>query len=946
MNRFLLRIFRLTGSASMVFLFVCSLVGVTQRQELAAGISLRLDPRSPLAIGGDNIYAVADNGKTIVSRPLDRNKGSWVPLLGGGAFQRVSGLAYFDESLYVVDQETSALFRVPIEDPRPILIHSGSPFVHLSEVAIVGDQICLVDSGTGVIFRLHVPGGPLSQIQLESKWFSRGEPTHIGSWQDDLVLSQTTVGTFFELSYVRFPRSSKISDFSNQSSPNRNLRGVTSSTCAQSSCLLDTYQWKPDSEELLHPGPVATQDGIVYVVDDETRQIYAFSRHGKKPIRVVYDKDGVTRPSRVLPAGDNLLVLDDEKGDVVTWPNLVPAEILVDLETSESLSAFYNYLFDEQILPVKTVKLHKNIETTLREQRVLISPFVASLGHVICGLNEGICVRGELSTALQEDTPIIIPDIYSESYIDARSVTLSPGTTLGELVDRWIKSPGLIAWRDEAKLREMNPQFKAIQSASIRSQRSGTFTIPIELVRYLAAIPSSDLQLKNSRLAEVRSANKTLNVISLQEVPASPEESQQIPELTNDMASFAAAYQKMLDTIHYLHPPSSAAIRTPFVGIAEKEIDCDSPDFDGNVCANMSDEIPSVPDSAAPVSPPDSYRPFDIADHGTAVTALIAARHMSFVGKGLAAPEAVVVPLHETDPAIGEDIRKAYVNMNARIFNLSLTFPKGVLPANLARYIDQDSSAAYANALFVVAADKDGFPACGAQKEYPLCWGTQPNVIVVAASSLDGKTLLQNDGGSNWGQKFVHVAAPGSGFGVTARNRSYAPVAGTSFAAPLVSATAALLYAEGISDPWSIKQRIISTSDPMPEFNGKITAGLLNVKRAVSSVSRAVLVGETGQEQSVQLIPNQSINVTWSDGSQDIPLAHVLRLTRDATGSFRIVYIDPGDSKALVIRENVSFDARHHWKSKYNVLRVDNSVDRANQKDDLANYKDYVGPIL
>jgi subtilisin family serine protease len=460
-------------------------------------------------------------------------------------------------------------------------------------------------------------------------------------------------------------------------------------------------------------------------------------------------------------------------------------------------------------------------------------------------------------------------------------------------------------------------------------------------------MPSVDLTDPKSKLAAIRKQYaRVISVESLQEV-----QSQFMQDdikrllVREDLASFKRAYLQLLTTIDYVHP--SKPIISPYAGVAEKDIDCDNPDFDGVLCLAQPNELEAIPQNVQipAVQLASNYRDFDILDHGTAVAGLIGAKHTEFNGTGLAAPEVSVVPISTVDPQIGEDIRSAYVQLNVRIFNLSLSFPVGQMPNGLAKRMNSNVAGAYTNALFVVAATDDGNPVCGTTMTYPICWGVQPNVIVVAASLLEGTALVQNGGGDAWGSKYVHIAAPGIGFGAPARNKSYVPVGGTSFAAPLVAATAALLFEQGVYDPTLIKQRIISTARVIQAYKGQVSGGLLDVKRAVSSPGSGVLIDAGGKEKTVQVVPTTMLYLKWGDGGIHVPIKCVLRMTLTRNGSYRVVYQDPSDRTQLRIQEEVTADQGQPWRIRY----VENGSSGSNQgivNDLIANYTDYVGPVL
>ena len=99
--------------------------------------------------------------------------------------------------------------------------------------------------------------------------------------------------------------------------------------------------------------------------------------------------------------------------------------------------------------------------------------------------------------------------------------------------------------------------------------------------------------------------------------------------------------------------------------------------------------------------------------------------------------------------------------------------------------------------LFVVSAGNgDEQTGTGMDLEVSPCYPASfdlPNVISVANLSYDG-TLC---GRSNYGSDSVDLAAPGTYILSTTADQGYSYMTGTSMAAPMVSAAAALVYSYG-----------------------------------------------------------------------------------------------------------------------------------------------------
>ncbi|MDI1465070.1 type VII secretion-associated serine protease mycosin [Catellatospora sp. KI3] len=177
----------------------------------------------------------------------------------------------------------------------------------------------------------------------------------------------------------------------------------------------------------------------------------------------------------------------------------------------------------------------------------------------------------------------------------------------------------------------------------------------------------------------------------------------------------------------------------------------------------------------------------DRVGHGTTVAALIAGRDDDNRGVVGLAPAAKILPVRVLDAqnryddarVVAEGVRWA-VDHGARVINLSLG--GGVASDALAEAIDY----AFARDVVVVACVGNVSPDGPSDVWYPA---REPGVLAVTAVSPGVQHSLWQ--GSLTGEQAV-LAAPGTDL-VGARPGGYWRVQGTSFAAPLVSATAALV---------------------------------------------------------------------------------------------------------------------------------------------------------
>ena len=97
-----------------------------------------------------------------------------------------------------------------------------------------------------------------------------------------------------------------------------------------------------------------------------------------------------------------------------------------------------------------------------------------------------------------------------------------------------------------------------------------------------------------------------------------------------------------------------------------------------------------------------------------------------------------------------------------------------------------------------------------------------PNIVsVLATDSSDGRAYF-----SNWGAVSVDMGAPGAGIRTLDRGGGVATVQGTSFAAPMVTGTAALCLAVNPHLPWdALKQILVHSGTEIPELAGITTSG-------------------------------------------------------------------------------------------------------------------------
>ncbi|MGI8762166.1 MAG: S8 family serine peptidase [Jatrophihabitantaceae bacterium] len=233
------------------------------------------------------------------------------------------------------------------------------------------------------------------------------------------------------------------------------------------------------------------------------------------------------------------------------------------------------------------------------------------------------------------------------------------------------------------------------------------------------------------------------------------------------------------------------------------------------------------------------FRPGDTSDcdgHGTAVTGIIAAPQLGTVPFVGVAPGATIVPIKQSNTSndnlgrrsgIARGIRYA-LQAGARVINISVTVPSPGADLDAAV-----AAAARANVVIVAAAGNDGSGVNATA--YPAAYSLKyDNVIAVSATDSSDAVPQFSESGH-----YVTLCAPGVGVLAPARQSGYTKLDGTSFAAPFVTGTVALmLSAHPAMSAAAVRDRLEATADPPPVAvpDPKYGYGVVNPYLAVTSV--------------------------------------------------------------------------------------------------------------
>jgi subtilisin family serine protease len=339
----------------------------------------------------------------------------------------------------------------------------------------------------------------------------------------------------------------------------------------------------------------------------------------------------------------------------------------------------------------------------------------------------------------------------------------------------------------------------------------------------------------------------------------------------------------------------------PSIGVVE-----DSIDWNNSWVRNSLDplELSAAQGPRPAVTGADAgVREYVDDDHGTLVASIISAS-MSTLNGGLGLlPNARLVPLAPT--FLANDVPKAKLNHAIKVLNLSFSQRE---PGQLLKLVHD-----HPDVLFVGAAGKEGGEIGVDVTNYPAMLGDQGNVIIVAGTNASGDSLLMDSGSliTNYGPKYVQLAAVGDGFHGAGRDWGYVPAHGSSFAVPQVTAIAALLAADGVTDPWRIKQRLISTAEPN-SYGGKVLGGRLNAARAFDFYKEDMVCEATHLTCSPGLVDFHPINMNWlTTGSLTfntgakivtVPSKYLRRMVLLPSGTeYRVVYQNPADEQRVEV---------------------------------------------
>jgi hypothetical protein len=961
----------LSAAAAFVVFMTAAPPIASQSALQIGGRSLLLDSRADIATDGTYLYGVAAKEQVLVRRPVVGTP-SWEPLAigrSGAAFGQIGGMAAVPGTLVVVDSRNGG--RLATISTRPT--ESGLFAVAFTElkakrpesVAVAGGQVFVADPDAGIVLQVaggEVRGEFMSEL-LERRpglrIFLSGDGASLFVGRSDGLLAQ------IDSVYL----SDKVTPLI--------LQRPTFDAAVQvrSPSQLSTRGLSAEEARAVRPIAAGLHQGISYLADAAARGVYAFEPSSRRPIHIDDPVEPILGANRIAVTDRTLFILSSD-GELREIERPIPVEVVAERTSVTGLiPGLYQYLREKRLLATRRVQVAAGLMATLRRSKLLGGTVLPEeMRAVVCDLNGAFCPRGELRDVADGEW-IVLPDWYAENFIDQIRVSLNGTKTLAAEIDQHIVSREFDAWKSIDKIRSLNVG-KITASQTLKDIRTGSFLLPVELIRYL--IPASRADGNASRgsgpLADLAKRVSGVRIRSLERLRAAAAGFDQ--PTAADWKPLADAHDKMrakikAENIAIARGPNAPEAK---VGVADTFIDRKNPDFGEAFSQDegTAQPAPRAPDavarpagtgSAAPQPAPAAQVWHELnkdIDHGTAVASLIGAAKFQFDRTGLAAGVPMLA-LRKDEPFIETDVRDAVLSSNVPIFNFSFSYDPGVVPP-LGTMIDN-----LPQALFVVAAanswtkkEDDGRICEGTLVIFPQCYASKPNVIVVTGTNIDGTQLIApvqrgtvTDEGANWNPQLVHLAAPGEGYYASGYPGGYVPVRGSSFAAPLVTAAAAVLYSEGVTSPVLIKQRLIATADRVPTLTKYVQGGLLNVDRAVSFPAKAVVTEANKKPRAISLLRSDDITIKRANGTtgEIIPVRYIRRIIR-VDNNVRILYATTSSSQASGTRVEIPEELRvlevpaGNWVIKYKELDQKTLLEVGPKKElNLGTVEDYVGPI-
>lgn len=833
------------------------------------------------------------------------------------AVKRPTGLAYKGGHLYVVDAGSRRILKARVwgEGPAEVL-YSGPPLTKPTSIAVSDAGLVVVaDAGFGGLIGISKTG-------------------------DVKVLTTEASATSASLGFTFRDKLVYL---------DRRFDGV-------SSLSGDWFRSPPQRADDRHPGSpeialedarnLAAWNGITYVV--ARHSLYTFSDSVGRLIEATLGHPPPAEITAIAVNDRDLFLADDGGSRIRRISRPVPVDIYLNgsrPENNEALTRIYRYLAEHHLLTTRRVALTKgdsDIWQLLVDNAIFLPVAEPDtrrkadtsrfrIAEVFCSWNEGLCDEKDPASILTAEitggAELAIPNVAIDSRLRRTRVTLD-GRSVADVLELLVPSKAVRERiKREGIVKRLNSKLqRADRGDDLMSLSEGDIVLPEENWILTALVPATDLLLTpDTRLAQLKDEFSSIAVYS-QEAYKS-ESFSMVPTTrpvttgtgVNHCSLIRSEWQKLKKAIHYPNDYPYIQNATVTIGVLELRDnlvtthsvftnDHDRPAWYG---VEVVDDPPASPPPAndcEQIHDCQTYNPDN--DHGTHVSSLIAARNGP-CGSGLL-PVSQLVPVDTSSASsIGGDLTDTSF-FPVPVYNVS-----GDIPAT------DDLKALITSTLqastFVVAVGNSNKDLNTMIPPAPAAWSDSSNIITVAASTFEPRSLLD---GSNFGKKYVDLAAPGYQILGATRPCRYGRASGTSQAAPQVTAAAALLIHQGLTRPLEVRARLIATAEWIPILDNSVWGGVLDFQSAVTFPFKNMVehFQQPGKLYSIEVTggsvavksgretyprsPNPDIRIA---SKKKIPFDRILSLRRMEENRYRIVYFTE-ESRSMKILLNAEID--------------------------------------
>ena len=561
----------------------------------------------------------------------------------------------------------------------------------------------------------------------------------------------------------------------------------------------------------------------------------------------------------------------------------------------------------------------------------------AALKSSICNYELNRCLQPSTHEIGQRQV-VSIPDVKLQRELSRERIVLDK--PLSHYLRALIPSDELRNLVNVNFIKRLNPELTERSESEVLALDRGTVVLPVEKWALTTSVPATDFDNRESELwlipdrfagVSIRSRSALIRSMSKSMLVQDPDE-EGGAAANVACAKLRTEHDRLLSRIHYPTKNATGAVigsklvNEPVrIGILEKKVtiltshqafnvDSTKPvwhEFNG-----LGELVPvsreqSAEENANGPATVDSM-PFSLnAHHGTHVAALIAARSGKCWSGLLPSSRLVLIDLNDSS-RVQQAIKKALFE-RVQVFNVSQALDGD-------RDELHDSMLLEGRALWVAAAGNDGLDLDNqdaAVVPAPARWGEAANIVAVAASDENGNVIEDMntaDGtikGSNRGKKYIDLVAPGKDIYSALEGTAYGPATGTSQAAPLVSAAAAILVDQlgARLTPGDVKARLIATADWKKSYEGKVWGGRLDFGAAVMfpdlNLLRTVTDSQQGDMHSITVSGDPKIEILQSsrlyersgaavNAPINVKFSDILSLRRQESGLYRLVFRQAG----------------------------------------------------